>query len=193
VATLPSGLIDRGQEEVEHDGWIAADAVIDLVVATCQRTSSSTTRPSRRSQVEGRATSRAGGRERDDGDPLHAQTRDSWLRGGTPGHQRVGIATTIELELLSRVSLDKTHCRLYLEPTLGDLRVGAITGGDVADVLRTIRGRKLSESTAKHALTVLGAIYRLARARKVVTRSPLDARPRRKTAGAVEQERAPSH
>jgi len=33
--------------------------VLDLVVATCRRTSSSTTRPSRRWRVEGRATARA--------------------------------------------------------------------------------------------------------------------------------------
>ena len=94
MATVPSGLIDRGQEEVEHDGWIAADGVLDLVVATCRRTSSSTTRPSRRSRVEGRATSRAEGRERDDGDPLHAQTRDSRPRGGTPASSglRMSIA-----------------------------------------------------------------------------------------------------
>jgi integrase len=40
--------------------------------------------------------------------------------------------------------------------------------------LRSRRPRPLSESTLKHSLTVLGAIYRLARARKLVTRSPLD-------------------
>jgi integrase len=75
------------------------------------------------------------------------------------------------------VELDRNHWRLYLEPTLGDLRVGELTGSDVARLLRQLRSRRprpLSESTLKHSLTVLGAIYRLARARKLVTRSPLD-------------------
>jgi integrase len=75
------------------------------------------------------------------------------------------------------VELDRNHWRLYLEPALGDLRLGELTGSDIARVLRELRSRRprpLSESTLKHSLTVLGAIYRLAHARKLVTRSPLD-------------------
>src|SRR5262245_56954359 len=69
--------------------------------------------------------------------------------------------------------LDRKHWRLSLEPALGDLRLGDLTGSDIARVLRELRSRRprpLSESTLKHSLTVLGAIYRLAHARKLVTR-----------------------
>lgn len=72
------------------------------------------------------------------------------------------------------VRLDRDYWRLYVEPALGDLRIGDVSGADVAAMLRGLRARKLSESTLKHSLTVLGAIYRLARSRKLVTRSPLD-------------------
>lgn len=88
------------------------------------------------------------------------------------------------------VNLDKDHLRLYLLPALGEKRLAAISGSDVAAVLRAQRARRLSESTAHHTLTVLGAVYRLARARRIVTGSPLDEldsgeRPRRaaKTSG----------
>jgi integrase len=81
------------------------------------------------------------------------------------------------------VELDRNHWRLYVEPHLGDLRLGEVSGDDVAAMLRAGRTRRpkpLSESTLKHSLTVLGAIYRLARSRRgadgrpLVTRSPLD-------------------
>jgi integrase len=72
------------------------------------------------------------------------------------------------------VDLDRDHWRLYLEPALGDLRLGDVSGADIARMLRALRARRLSESTLRHSLTVLGALYRLARARKLVTRSPLD-------------------
>jgi len=85
------------------------------------------------------------------------------------------------------VELDRSHWRLYIEPHLGDLRLGEITGDDVAAMLRAGRTRRvkgrpkpLSESTLKHSLTLLGAIYRLARSRRgvdgrpLVTRSPLE-------------------
>jgi integrase len=81
------------------------------------------------------------------------------------------------------VELDKTYWRLYIEPHLGDLRLGEVTGDNIAAMLRAGRSRKprpLGESTLKHSLTVLGAVYRLARSRRgadgrpLVTRSPLD-------------------
>jgi integrase len=72
------------------------------------------------------------------------------------------------------VRLDRDAWRLYVEPALGDLRLGAVSGTDVAAMLRALRSRSLSEATCKNTLGVLGAIYRLARARRAVTRSPLD-------------------
>jgi integrase len=88
------------------------------------------------------------------------------------------------------VRLDRDYWRLYVEPALGDLRIGEISGAHVAAMLRGLRARGLSESTLKHSLTVLGAIYRLARSRKIVTRSPLDElapgeRPRTRYGGAI--------
>jgi integrase len=93
------------------------------------------------------------------------------------------------------VRLEKDMLRLYVLPALGDLRLGAISGGDVAGLLRSMRGRRdkdgqpapLSEASLHNACTVLRSIFRLARARKVITRSPLDEldeseRPRRSTA-----------
>jgi integrase len=85
------------------------------------------------------------------------------------------------------VKLDKDLLRLYLLPALGDHRLGAITGADVAALLRKMRAGGLSESTLHRSLTVFGAVFRLARARRIVTRSPLDdldagERPRRRTA-----------
>jgi integrase len=83
------------------------------------------------------------------------------------------------------VKLDKDHLRLYLLPALGVHRLATITGADVAGLLRAMRKRGLSESTLHHALTVLGAVFRLARARRIITTSPLDEldsgeRPRRR-------------
>jgi integrase len=87
------------------------------------------------------------------------------------------------------VRLDRDTLRLYLLPALGDLRLGAITGADVAALLRSMRAKPLSESSLHNACTVLGAVYRLARARRLVTRSPLDEldeseRPRRRATTA---------
>ena len=86
------------------------------------------------------------------------------------------------------VTLDKNHLRLYILPTLGDLRLGTITGADVATLLRELRlrQRRLSESSIHHTVCVLRSLYRLAKARRIVTRSPLDdlddsERPRRLT------------
>jgi integrase len=78
------------------------------------------------------------------------------------------------------VKLDKDHLRLYLLPALGDRKLSAIEASHVAAMLRDLRGRKrdgkrgLSESSLRHSLTVLRAIFRLARSRRIVTRSPLD-------------------
>jgi integrase len=49
-----------------------------------------------------------------------------------------------------------------------------VTGAEVAGLLRGLRARGLSEATLANALRVVRAIYRLARVRKVVTRSPVD-------------------
>ena len=64
--------------------------------------------------------------------------------------------------------------RLYVEPAIGDLRLGGVEGGDVAAMLRSLRDQGLSETTCKNALTVLGAVYRLARSRRLLARSPID-------------------
>src|SRR5262249_42651913 len=86
--------------------------------------------------------------------------------------------------------------RLYILPALGDHRLAAIDATHVAAMLRQLRSRKgkrkgdrkLSESSLRHSLTVLRAIFRLARSRRIVTRSPLDEPdpgelPRPKTGG----------
>ncbi len=81
------------------------------------------------------------------------------------------------------VRLDSDHLRLYILPALGDLRLGAIEGADVAAMLRELRCRRrksrpaeraLSEGSLRITLTVLRAVFRLARSRRIVTRSPLD-------------------
>jgi integrase len=64
--------------------------------------------------------------------------------------------------------------RLYLEPVLGDRRLGELEGADVAHLLRDLRRRGYAESTLHRTLVVLRALDRLARSRKLVTRSPLD-------------------
>ena len=75
------------------------------------------------------------------------------------------------------VKLDKDHLRLYLLDDLGDLKLGDITGADIARVLRKLRLREprpLTEGTLRHACNVLRSVFRLARSRRIVTRSPLD-------------------
>lgn len=57
---------------------------------------------------------------------------------------------------------------------LGDLLVGEIDGRDVAKLLRDLRDTGLSEYSVKKALTMIRALYRHARFRKIVTRSPID-------------------
>jgi integrase len=72
------------------------------------------------------------------------------------------------------VQLYEEVWRRYVEPPLGAFRVGEVKGTDVACLLRDLRRRGYAESTLHRALVVLRAIYRLARSRKLVTRSPLD-------------------
>jgi integrase len=72
------------------------------------------------------------------------------------------------------VRLDRDVWRLYVEPALGDRRLGDVSGANVAAMIRGLRERGLSESTCRNTLSTLGSIYRLARSRKLVTRSPLD-------------------
>ena len=70
--------------------------------------------------------------------------------------------------------LYESTLRLYVLPALGDTRLGAIEPAQVAELLRTMRRKKLSESRLHHALTVFRAVFRLARSRRLVTRSPID-------------------
>jgi len=72
------------------------------------------------------------------------------------------------------VEHDGAVLRLHVLPTLGDVRLGDIEPAQVAAVLRAMRRKKLSESRVHQAVTVLRAVYRLARSRRIVTRSPLD-------------------
>jgi integrase len=72
------------------------------------------------------------------------------------------------------VKNSRDNFRLYVEPLLGDLLVGEIDGRDVAKLLRDLRDTGLSEYSVKRALTMIRALYRHARFRKIVTRSPID-------------------
>ena len=64
--------------------------------------------------------------------------------------------------------------RKHVLPALGDTRLGAMEPAQVAALLRTMRRKGLSESRLHHATTVLRAVYRLARSRRLITRSPID-------------------
>jgi integrase len=71
------------------------------------------------------------------------------------------------------VALYRAKWRM-IEPVLGDLRLGKIEGRHVAEFVRGLRQDGKAEATIASALVVLRAIYRLARTRKIVTRSPVD-------------------
>jgi hypothetical protein len=61
-----------------------------------------------------------------------------------------------------------------VEPVLGDLRLGKIEGRHVAELVRGMRQQGRAEATIASALVVLRGIYRLARTRRLVSRSPVD-------------------
>ena len=71
------------------------------------------------------------------------------------------------------VALYRAKWRL-IEPVLGDLRLGKIEGRHVAELVRGMRHDGRAEATIASTLVVLRAIYRLARTRRLVTRSPVD-------------------
>jgi integrase len=71
------------------------------------------------------------------------------------------------------VALYRAKWRM-IEPALGDHRLGKIEGRHVAEFVRGLRQDGKAEATIASALVVLRAIYRLARTRKIVTRSPVD-------------------
>lgn len=85
---------------------------------------------------------------------------------------------------ISGVELDKTLIRLYIRPKLGARALGKIEPRDVADLVRSMRkprkrtpkapAKPLSENYIHNVLTVVSAIYRLAIARGLVTRSPIE-------------------
>jgi integrase len=61
-----------------------------------------------------------------------------------------------------------------IEPVLGGLPLGKVEGRHVAELVRVMRQDGRAEATIASALVVLRAVYRLARARRLVTRSPVD-------------------
>ena len=69
---------------------------------------------------------------------------------------------------------DVCSCGFSAIPTLGEKRLGVLEPADVASLLREMRRKWLSESRCHHVVTVLRAVYRLARSRRLVSRSPLD-------------------
>jgi integrase len=76
-----------------------------------------------------------------------------------------------------------------IEPVLGDLQLGKIEGRHVAELVRDMRQEGYAEGTIASVLVVLRGIYRLARTRKLVSRSPVDEldpaeRPKPKKGGA---------
>jgi integrase len=90
------------------------------------------------------------------------------------------------------VELYRHHYRLYVEPDLGDVRLGDVDATRVSALLRSLRARGYSESTIYSALLVLRAIFRLAIRRGFVARAPFDQldpaelpRPKRGGAGRI--------
>jgi integrase len=71
------------------------------------------------------------------------------------------------------VDLYRAKWRL-IEPILGELRLGKIEGRHVAELVRGMRQDGRAEATIASTLVVLRAIYRLARTRRLVSRSPVD-------------------
>jgi integrase len=72
------------------------------------------------------------------------------------------------------VDSDRDRWRLHIEPRLGDRPLGKIDGRHVSELVRDMREDGYSEGTIQRVLVVLRSIYRLARTRKLVTRSPVD-------------------
>jgi site-specific recombinase XerD len=64
--------------------------------------------------------------------------------------------------------------RTHIEPALGTLGLGRVEGRHVAELVREMREDGYAEATIGGTLVVLRGIYRLARTRKCVSRSPVD-------------------
>jgi integrase len=72
------------------------------------------------------------------------------------------------------VDLYRHRWRMNLESTLGSKPLGKIEGRHVAELVREMRADGYAESTIAGTLVVLRALYRLARTRRLVSRSPVD-------------------
>lgn len=72
------------------------------------------------------------------------------------------------------VDLYRHRYRQHLEGELGPLLLGKVEGRHVAELVRGMREAGYAEATIGGTLVVLRGIYRLARSRKHVSRSPVD-------------------
>jgi hypothetical protein len=94
------------------------------------------------------------------------------------------IRSLAEAGLRSERNVDDEHdrYRLHVQPRLGHLLVGEVEPLDLAELVAAMRSRRpnerrskpYAEATIDNVLGVVRALYRLARSRKYVTRSPVD-------------------
>jgi integrase len=94
---------------------------------------------------------------------------------------------------------DRDRYRLHVKPRLGEMRLGDVEPRHVAELIAAMRARRskpYAEETIDNVIAVVRALYRVARSRGYVTRSPVDGldpaelpKPRVGGAGRVLDER----
>lgn len=72
---------------------------------------------------------------------------------------------------------DRDRYRLHVKPRLGDMRLGDVQPRHIGELIAAMRARKpkpYAEATIDNVLAVIRALYRMARSRGYVIRSPID-------------------
>jgi integrase len=72
---------------------------------------------------------------------------------------------------------DRDRYRLHVKPRLGEMLLGDVEPRHVSELIAAMRARRpkpYAEATIDNAVAVIRALYRLARSRGYVTRSPVD-------------------
>jgi integrase len=72
------------------------------------------------------------------------------------------------------VDLYRERYDRHIEPLLGSIKLAAVEGRHVSELIRRMRATGYAEATIAQPLVVLRAIFRLARTRRLVSRSPMD-------------------
>lgn len=125
---------------------------------------------------------------RDDGDrviPEAVTVAQFWAAEYLPAQEALAAAGRRSWR---GVDMYVDRWRQFIEPAVGDVRLGELEGTHVGSMIAGMRRRGYAEATILQAVNVLRAVVRLARARRLIRRDPFgeldpSERPRPKRGG----------